>query len=154
MIEYTITMNSDQAHELCRAVELLMRLKLGQYNELPYMLLDLGAKDYCERRDDARPHLEKAFDALFRGKGPGDWKDEQWHRLYDLFQVLRYMIHEAEHPDSIGVDSYPPRSSNGEPLPEWSWCKTVEPGEAGASKKGDPQPAGGDKSKCGGDFIG
>ena len=123
MAEYTLTLTSDQAHEALKAIELLMRLKLGQFDNLPFALLDIGAKDYCDKRDKAAPHLEAARQAYYGDRTPADedWKDSEWYRLYNLYQVLRKAIHDAEHPDTIGVDSYDPMQFTDEPLPQCAW---------------------------------
>ena len=119
--EYTLTMSKEQAHEVLNAVELLMRLKLNQYEVLPYTLINLDDPEYCEKRDDAIPLLRAGFNTLYRGKRSDEWKDQQWHRLYDLYQVLRKAIHDAEHPDTIGVDSGPVMCTAGEPMAKCEW---------------------------------
>lgn len=126
MIEYSLTMNPEQARTALKAVELLMRLKLNQYEELPFALIDLSRKDFCDRRDLAKFHLKPAFEQLNGWRHDAEWKDDEWYRLYNLYQVLRYMIHEAEHPESVGVDSYPPTRRTDEPLPGYAWKRTEE----------------------------
>lgn len=123
-IEYTMSMSSATAHTLLKAVDLLMRLKLGQYKEICFDLLDVCKPDFCIRRDNAEVYLKLAFDTMFAGKEPGTYKDDEWYRLYNILQSLRYQIHLAEHPESTGVDSYPPCVTGGQPLPECSFCKT------------------------------
>lgn len=117
-VDYTLYLNSDQAHETLKAVELLMRLKLNQYEQIPYNLLDLADKEYCDKRDEAKPLLEQAFKALFKGKRDDEWKDDEWYRLYNLYQVIRKAIHDAEHPSSTGVDANDPIRFTDEPLPK------------------------------------
>ncbi len=121
MIEYTLIMNSDQARETLKAVELLMRLKINQPHEISRAVLDgmyerLKIDEYCKRKDEANKHLDNAFKAIFP-----TWddvkKDEEWFRLYNIYQALRYQIHLAENPNSKGVDSYPPRAFTDEPVP-------------------------------------
>lgn len=116
---YTLTMSSTQARSVCNAVELLMRLKINQPEEIPRAVLNWGnglsVDEFCRRRDKAEPILRQAFGELFP-----TWhdvkKDEEWHRLYDLYQVIRYAIHEAENPEGKGVDSYPPMCTAGEKM--------------------------------------
>lgn len=122
-VEYLLHMNSDQAREVLKAVELLMRLKINQPENLPYNLLDLADKSYCDKRDEAEPLLRSAFNIMFRDKKSGDWKDSEWYRLYNMYQVLRKALHDVENPSSIGVDSYPPIQFTDEPLPV---CETIE----------------------------
>lgn len=121
MIKYTLRMTSEQAKEVDKAVELLLRLKLNQYNELPFTLIDLDRDDFCERRDEAKELLERAFHVMQGYKYPDKFKDDEWHILYNIHQAIRYQIHLAEHPNSIGVDSYPPRSSGGKGIPECTY---------------------------------
>lgn len=116
--KYILTMDPDQAKTACKAIELLMRLKLGQYEELPFALIDISRDDFCDRRDIAKPHLKAAFDQMLGYKARTEYKDEEWHKLYNLFQVIRHAIWKMEHPDSMGVDSYPPMDSGGVGLPE------------------------------------
>lgn len=120
MVEYTLTLNSDQAHETLKAVELLMRLKIRQFDALPYNVIGIERDDYCVKRDEAKPHLD-ALERIFFPNWQDIKKDAEWYRLYNLYQVLRYAIHEAEHPQTIGVDSYPPVQFSDEPLPMCEW---------------------------------
>ena len=116
----TLVMNPYQAHALNRAVDLLMRLKINQPKELIWHLIDLGDNDFCERRDCAEHYLSGAFKQIYP-----TWesaaKDKEWHTLYNTHQVLRYAFYKNEHPSSKGVDSYPPTSFSGEPLPVLSY---------------------------------
>jgi hypothetical protein len=115
-VEYVLHLNPDQAHETLKAVELLMRLKLNQYKELPFNLIPLGDGDFCKRRDGANENLEAAFKYIFPTL-ESQKKDQEWYRLYNLYQVLRKAIHDVERPTSCGVDSYPPIRLTEEPLP-------------------------------------
>lgn len=109
---YTMTVSSEQARAIDKAVELLLRLKIGQFDVLPYSLMVLGSEGYCERRDAAKPYL----DCLERVFAACNHKDDEWHRLYDLHQVIRKAIHDAEHPGTVGVDSYPVVCTAGEKM--------------------------------------
>lgn len=129
-VEYVLTMNSDQAHTALKAIDLLMRLKLGQYREISFALLDVTKEDFCHRRDLAETELKKAFDILYNGKKDGEWKDAEWYRLYNMYQAIRYQIHLAENPDSKGVDSYPPMQLTDEPMPDCRFRKEVNESDA------------------------
>ena len=128
-LTYTLTMSADQCHAVNEAVEFLMRLKLNQYREIPSAVLDwgdgIGVDEFCKRRDEAETHLEAAFKALFP-----TWKDvkkdQEWHRLYDLYQVIRKAIHDAEHPGTTGVDSYEPMCTAGEKMAKCEWNVQAE----------------------------
>lgn len=132
-VEYTMSMTSDTARTLLKAVELLMRLKLNQYKELTFHLMDFVGEgkpeDFWDRRDRADEYLKLAFDEIYKqrlqevNRSDTKWKDDEWYRLYNIMQALRYQIHLAEHPDSNGVDSYPPCVTGGQPVPECSFCK-------------------------------
>lgn len=117
-MRYTLTLTSEQAKVMDKAVELLLRLKLGQYKELAFALMDIGDEGFAEKRDEAAPHLLYAFQTMSGRMFPGWDKDEEWFRLYDLHQVVRHAIHDAEHPGTIGVDSYPPVFTAGEKPPQ------------------------------------
>ena len=109
-ITYMLTMSSDQCHAVKDAVELLMRLKINQPEEIPRAVLPFGegltVDEYCKRRDKAEPYLRLAFKELFPTLE--DVKmGQEWNRLYDLYQVFSKAIHDAEHPETTGVDSYP-----------------------------------------------
>lgn len=118
-ITYTLTMSADQCHAVNGAVELLMRLKISQPEEIPRAVLPWGdglsVDEWCRRRDKAEPLLKQAFAWLFPC-----WqdikKDKEWYRLYDLYQVIRKAIHDAEHPQGTGVDSYGPMCTAGEKM--------------------------------------
>lgn len=151
MIEYTLTMNSDQARMCLNAVELLMRLKINQPDQISWAVMpheywedgevnDEKFDDFLHRRDKADEYLRLAFREIFPS-WEGVKKDAEWYTLYNLYQVLRYQIHLAEYPDSTGVDSRPPWAFTDEPLPGGSWREVDEPKETKVSKKkgGDKQ---------------
>ena len=121
MFEYTLTLNSSQTREVLKAVELLMRLKLGQYREIPFALVDINDDDFCKKRDNSEPLLKTAFDVLYKNKEK--WKDEEWYRLYNLYQVIRKNLHDAENPNGKGIDGDPPLQFTDEPLPKMEWKK-------------------------------
>ena len=126
MYEYVLTLNSDQCKETFKAVELLMRLKLGQYQELVYSLCDIRNPSFADNIDSADRVLKSAFEIIYKDKKPGEYKDEEWYRLYNLYQVLRKAIHDAEHPETKGIDSYEPMQLTDEPLPKIRWSKHEE----------------------------
>lgn len=107
-MKYRLTMTPEQAREVSRACELYMRLKLGQYEELPFALMDLSDKDFAEKRDEAKKYLKPGFDAMLKGRPFDKAKDAQWHTLYNLHQVVRHAIWQAEFPGTGGVWSYEP----------------------------------------------
>ena len=56
---YTLTLTSAQCRAVCSAVELLMRLKINQPEEIPRGALQWGdglsVEEWCKRRDKAEP---------------------------------------------------------------------------------------------------
>ena len=117
---YTLTLTSEQAKIVDRAVELLLRLKLGQYEELPFVLMDINTENFGDKAQSAKMFLQAGFGVMSpNGLGGGWTKDLDWHRLYDIHQVIRHAIHDAEHPDATwSVDAFEPVSTSGEKLPK------------------------------------
>ena len=122
MIEYTLKMNSDQARACLNAVELLMRLKLNQAFTFNDSICGWNVDDWNDWHEATR-HVETALGLLFKCREPETWKDPEWYRLYNLYQVIRYQVHMAENPTGTGVDSYPPIQFTDEPLPECAHVK-------------------------------
>ena len=122
MLEYNLTLNSSQAHEILKAVELLMRLKINQSFTFTDTVATWDVQCHNNLRE-ARRYVELALGILFEGKDSSTWKDAEWYRLYNLYQVIRKAIHDAEHPDSPGVDSQEPIQFTSEPLPKIRWEK-------------------------------
>ena len=120
---YTLTMSSAQCHAVCESVEFLMRLRMAQTDEIPRHILEWGeglsVDEWCRRRDEAEPLLRDAFRILF----PSWTEAKRDNRLYDLYQVTRKAIHDAEHPETTGVDSYPLMETAGEPMAKCEWRK-------------------------------
>ena len=121
--EYTLTMCSETAREINKAVELLMRWKLKQDDIVTSMVLDFADKEYCDKRDKIKPLMKMAMETAMPEPPVGfaKLKDDEWYLLYNVYQSIRYAIHEAEHPDSTGVDSYPPIPTGGQPIPKCEW---------------------------------
>ena len=119
-VEYTLKLNSEQAQTLMKAVDLLMRLKLNQYDNIPYCLIGFNDEDYSNKREMSRNYLRMAFEVIFP-----TWedikKDDEWYRLYNLYKSVAYAKHCAENPNGKGVDSYPPTQLTDEPIPECTW---------------------------------
>ena len=119
-IKYTLTLTSEEAKEIIKAVELLMRLKLNQ----SFMFSDsVVSWDFDVNMQKANKLVEEALNELFKNRKPGTYKNDEWYRLYNIYQVIRYAIHEAEYPSSTGVDSYPPMRMTDVPLPKCEWSK-------------------------------
>ena len=110
-MQYRLTLSTAQARAADKAIELLLRLKIGQFEEIPWAVRGGDhSEEFCRKRDEAKPHLD-ALRNIY-----GAQKDDEWHRLYDLHQVIRKAIHDAEHPGTTGVDSYTVMCTSGERL--------------------------------------
>lgn len=122
-LTYTLTMSAEQCHAVCEAVEFLMRLRMAQADEIPRHVLEWGeglsCDEWCRRRDEAEPILHEAFRILF----PSWTEAKRDNRLYDLYQVTRKAIHDAEYPESDGVDSYPFLCTASEAPAKCEWRK-------------------------------
>lgn len=129
-VEYVLTMNSDQAHTALKAIDLLMRLKINQPEEIARAVMPddyfdekTGKVDkerfneHIHRRDAANEYMKMAFRQIFPPLEVMT-KDAEWYRLYNMYQAIRYQIHLAEHPGSKGVDSHPPMRLTDEPMPK------------------------------------
>ena len=112
-MQYRLTLSTAQARAADKAIELLLRLKIGQFEHIPEAVQDWteDVDAFCRRRDEARPLLD-ALRVVFNPYS----KDDEWHRLYDLHQVIRKAIHDTENPEGRGVDSYPPMCTAGEKM--------------------------------------
>lgn len=133
-ISYILTLDSEQAKEALKAVELLMRLKINQPKEISRAVMPedyinednkvdkAKFNDFIRRRDKADEYLLLAFKEIFADCGKVK-KDREWYVLYNILQVIRYAIHEAEHPNTTGVDSAPPMQFTDAPLPKCEWKK-------------------------------
>lgn len=123
MFEYELMLNQEQCHEVLKAVELLMRLKLGQYQEIIYTLCEITNPEVTDQISEADTILKHAFTVMNKGKSSRDFKDEEWRILYDLYQVLRKGIHDAENPDGNSLDASEPIQFGNKPLAKINWTK-------------------------------
>lgn len=51
MAKYTLELNEEQARTVAQACEFFARIKMGQFQEIPYLLLsnELSGADYCSK---------------------------------------------------------------------------------------------------------
>ena len=88
-MQYRLTLSTAKARAADKAIELLLRLKIGQFEEIPWFVRGGDhPKEFCRKRDEAKPYLD-ALRNIY-----GAQKDTEWHRLYDLHQVIRKAIHD------------------------------------------------------------
>ena len=116
-MKYVLTLTTDQAKAVRNAVEFLMRMKIGQFDQIPYNVMDIGKEDFWKKRDMASPYLRK-LERIFWPRSIDIKKDESWYILYNIFQVVRKAIHDVEAPETTGVSSYPPMDIYGCGMPE------------------------------------
>lgn len=96
---FTLTMTEKQARAVFDAVELLMRLKIDQPEQIFWCgIIDMMDENYCRIRDAAQDDLRTAFRKIFNPQHPAK-KDDQWHRLYNVWQAMRKGL--FDHPDRI-----------------------------------------------------
>lgn len=130
MIEYVLSMDSKEAKEIQNALEAIMRWMLKQPEIMREYLPDrLDWKDDFDGslkiRDAATEYLKKANNLLV----PYDWKTpiktEQWYRIYNIYQVIRHAMWEAEsNKSSWCVSADEPIDFAGIGLPKIIWRKT------------------------------
>jgi len=126
--KYVLTLTRDQAITAKNALELYARLKIGQFERITDLMLDIkGIDDYCQRRDLANDLLKIVACIIF-GKNeygqPDAKKDALHHRAWNIYATLRY--HMAWHDDpggntwSVAFDK--PYPYGGESIPG---CRVV-----------------------------
>lgn len=92
-----LTLTDEQAKIVAEACEFYSRIRIGQFREIIYKTLErneLGAKNYCERRDAAEQRLLAARAAIYPelhglGHSYGYGKFEDADRAFDVYQVVR-----------------------------------------------------------------
>lgn len=125
---YVLTLTREQAQTAQNALELYARLKIGQFDRITDLMLDInGIDDYCQRRDLASDLLKIVACIIF-GKNtygqPDAKKDALHHRAWNIYATLRY--HMAWHDDpggntwSVAFDK--PYPYGGESIPG---CRVV-----------------------------
>lgn len=128
---YVLTLTRDQAITTQNALELYARLRIGQFERIPEMMLDFGSgvDDYCKRRDLANDLL-KVVACIIYGKNTYGWPDVEQdkfhHRAWNIYATLRY--HMAWHDNPEGgweVCFDKPYPWGGEPVPE---CRVEDNG--------------------------
>ena len=125
-----LELTHDQAKIVERAVELLFRLHIGQFNEIKFALLN--------RRDERNTNSWQDIDMLlgilqnhfFPRLAPGESFNvnccEECNIAYSIYQAVRYVNAWHMNPEGgIGV-SYDPPMYTGVPIPK---CYLVKEGE-------------------------
>ena len=126
--KYILELSREQAIMVKQACEMFARLKIGQFERITEMLLDVqNAKDYCERRDLANGLLKAVACIIFGSNKYGTLdvkKDRYHHRAWNIYAAIRYKM--AWHDEPKGgwaVCFDEPYPYGGEPVPK---CTIVE----------------------------
>lgn len=90
-------MNEEHLKILAVACEFYARVKMGQFNEIPFHLLEWKGEDVCERRDKAEQLLLEARKQIYpelngagHSYGIGKFKDAD--QAFDIYQVVRNQL--------------------------------------------------------------
>ena len=133
--EYVLTLSTAQAREIKNALEAIMRWKLRQPDIMREYLPDrldwTSGPDFdvsIAKRNAATELLKAANDLLcpynYHEENKKPLKDDQWHRIYNIYQVIRHAILETESDKAYyTVDSKEPFPSGAEALPGIEWRK-------------------------------
>lgn len=109
MAKYILDLNEEQAKTVALACEFFARIKMGQFNEISYLLLvdELPGNDYCTRRDtankyllDARKEIYPELTGIGHSYGVGKFADAD--RAFDIYQVLRHALGDPRKPFQLG----------------------------------------------------
>ena len=107
MAKYILDLNEEQAKAVAQACEFFARIKMGQFNEIPFLLFsnELFGNDYCTRRDIANKYLLDARKAIYPelngiGHSYGVGKFADADRAFDVYQVLRRALGDLGNPFS------------------------------------------------------
>lgn len=103
IIELRLT--PEQAEIVARACEFYARIKMGQFDEIPYHCLqhELPGNEYCNRRQaaerallEARKYIYPELHGIGHSYGVGKFQDAD--RAFDVYQVLRYALGDPRTP--------------------------------------------------------
>lgn len=107
MAEYVLHLNEEQAKLVAKACEFYMRVRIGQFQEIPYACLDprMEGDSYCKRRQVAEHYLLEARKAIYPdleglGHSYGIGKFPDADKAYDVAQVLNRAMGDPREPFS------------------------------------------------------
>lgn len=102
-----IRISEEEAKTISVATEVYARVKMGQFNEIIWHVLDftLETNDYCIRRDEAESLLLKARKYIYPelhgvGHSYGVGRFEDADRAFDFHQVIRHCFGDGRTPFS------------------------------------------------------
>ena len=109
MAKYILDLTEEQAKTIAHACEFFARIKMGQFNEIPFLLLanELPGNDYCTKRDIANKYLLETRKAIYpelhgMGHSYGVGKFADADRAFDVYQVLRHALGDPREPFRLG----------------------------------------------------
>ncbi len=126
--KYILELSREQAIMVKDACELFARLKIGQFDRITELMLDVrNVDEYCKRRDDLNDLLKVAACIIFGRNEYGlpDCKQDELHfRAWNIYAAIRYKMAWHDNPEggwSVCYDK--PRPWGDESVPE---CTIVE----------------------------
>lgn len=134
-VKYVLTMTEEQARCVVAALDLSMRIRIGQWNEIVEQCLECdydNIDDYLRKKEDAVRILEKAREIVMpelQGRmmacSWGVYKFEQTERAFNILKAVRSAIAWHYNPEGgITVNFDKPRAVNVEE--EMPKCEAVE----------------------------
>ena len=106
-MKYKLTLTKEQAQIVSLACEFYARIKMGQFQEIPYhLMMDQPLADnWCERRDAAETYLLQARKMIYPelggyGHSYGLGKFEDADMAFDVHQVIRHKFGDKRPPFS------------------------------------------------------
>lgn len=120
--KYVLEMDEEQAKILQKACEFYARVRMGQWQEVPQICLDLSDHQYIEKLVVSKAHLQKARKAVYpdlhgEGHSYGVGKFEDSDMAWELYEVVRHCQAWHNHPEGgIGVAFDKPMCFSGHPL--------------------------------------
>ncbi len=121
--KYVLRLTPEQARVTRDALELYARLKIGQFEQITELTLDVrNANDYCTRREFANSLLKEVACIIFgqdQYGQPGCKRDRFHYIAWNIYTTIRYYMAWNENPaGGMGVSFDKPYSYGGEPVPE------------------------------------
>lgn len=122
-----LTLTREQAQMVEDACELYARLRIGQFERIVEMMLDVcDAENYCERRDTAAALLQTVACVIFgrTAYGTPECKEDALHyRAWNIYAALRHCLAWHDNPKGgWGVCYDEPYPWGGEAVPE---CRVI-----------------------------
>ena len=128
---YVLTLTPEQEYIVEQALELLARLRIGQFERIAELLCDPRDTDYCKRRDLTRDLLRLAAIVVF-GRSAYNYPDvkersQEHEQAWTIYSVLRYTRSWHENPQGGFTVNYDkPLNLAGGPMPK---CEIIQDGK-------------------------